>query len=214
MKALGSLSVRTSAPFWTYASLGERELTIVLELPADGAGTKGFAGGADIQAFAETARGEPAGSARQKLAAGAHALVMRVPIDPRNTPATVAIRISSGGSLLTDQLAVPPRTALAGDPVAYRNGGPIAFPSCERRDTIRLEWPVIGAVESREARLLDRAGRPLPIALTLSDNERESGRTLTTELALAPLARGEYLIELTANGQGITERKLFALRVN
>ena len=62
-------------------------------------------------------------------------------------------------------------------------------------------------------RLLDRNGRPLPIPLALVDNDSVAPRRLVTELALAPLGRGDYLIELTAGAGAVSERKLLALRV-
>jgi hypothetical protein len=85
--------------------------------------------------------------------------------------------------------------------------------SCDRSDRLRVEWPVLAPLDRRAARLLDRKGQPLSIALPVSENDLGSRRVLVTELALAPLTRGEYLVELVASGAAATERKLLALRV-
>jgi hypothetical protein len=49
------------------------------------------------------------------------------------------------------------------------------------------------------ARLLDRTGKPLAIPLTTTTREDDDGaRWVTTQVALAPLAPGDYVIELSA----------------
>jgi hypothetical protein len=60
------------------------------------------------------------------------------------------------------------------------------------------------------ARILDRTGKPLPIPLiaTVRD-DRDGSRWQSTELALAPLAAGDYLIELSSG----EKRTLVAFRV-
>ena len=60
------------------------------------------------------------------------------------------------------------------------------------------------------ARLLDRAGKALAIPVTATTREEPDGsRWCAVELALAPLAPGDYLLELTA----AAERTLSAFRV-
>jgi VWFA-related protein len=115
-------------------------------------------------------------------------------------PAPVAAPAPSG----------PP--AVIGEPVGYRVAGrqppqkasPLEF---VRSDRLRVEWPVLAPLDRREARLLDSAGKPLPVDLPVSENE--SAKTVTVELALAPLARGVYSIELTAGtGAAVEKRRL------
>ena len=60
------------------------------------------------------------------------------------------------------------------------------------------------------AQLLDRTGKTLPIPVTATiRDEADGSRWRTAELSLAPLAAGEYLVEMTAAG----ERTLTAFRV-
>jgi VWFA-related protein len=99
---------------------------------------------------------------------------------------------------------------LIGEPVAYRivlRQAPEKSPRLEftRSDRLRVEWPVLGALDRREARLLDSSGKPLPIDVPLSENE--GAKTLVAELPLAPFAKGVYSIELTAGAGGKTEQR-------
>jgi hypothetical protein len=60
------------------------------------------------------------------------------------------------------------------------------------------------------ARLLDRTGKPVAIPATAAiRDEADGSRWRTAEVSLAPLAAGEYLVEITAAG----ERTLTAFRV-
>jgi len=60
------------------------------------------------------------------------------------------------------------------------------------------------------ARLLDRTGKPIAIPVTAAiRDEADGSHWRAAELALAPLAPGDYLIELSGAG----ERTLSAVRV-
>jgi hypothetical protein len=63
-----------------------------------------------------------------------------------------------------------------------------------------VEVPAAGATAAT-ARLLDRAGKPLPVPVAASIAEDdEGGRWETAQLALAPLAVGDYVIALSPSG--------------
>jgi hypothetical protein len=49
--------------------------------------------------------------------------------------------------------------------------------------------------------------------LPLKYQEVGAAHQLTAEIALAPMARGDYVIELTARAGAVTETRLLALRV-
>ena len=75
-----------------------------------------------------------------------------------------------------------------------------------------MEVPV-GTAESCSARLLDRTGKPLPIPLTGAvSTESDGTRWMSTQVTLAPLAVGDYLVELTPDGDA-ARRVLAALRL-
>ena len=114
------------------------------------------------------------------------------------SPPPAATRVETG----------PP--VLVGEPVAYRVSraqGAERAPLLEfvRTERIRVQWPVLAALDRREARLLDSAGKPLPIDIPVAEDA--AAKTVSVEFALAPLSRGVYAIELTAGAGGKTEQR-------
>jgi hypothetical protein len=75
---------------------------------------------------------------------------------------------------------------------------------------VHVEWPVAASAGQRQARLLDRAGQPLEVPVTLSAREVNGRAVVAADVNLAPLSAGDYVIELTLDG---TERVLVAFRV-
>jgi VWFA-related protein len=117
-------------------------------------------------------------------------------------------------NLRTATIDAAPGT-LVGSPAVHRLRGrmapePATTLQFERADRLRIEWPLSATLERREARLLDRTGKPMPVDTPLSE---DTGRTLTLELPLAPFARGDYLIELQVGAGAVTERTLLAVRI-
>jgi VWFA-related protein len=108
---------------------------------------------------------------------------------------------------------------LVGEAVVSRSASPraplrpVADFQFFRSERIHVEWPVFRPLDSRAARLLGRNGAalPLPVALSeLADGERI---VVTADLTLAPLAAGDYLIELTAGSKDERVTRLIAFRV-
>ena len=63
---------------------------------------------------------------------------------------------------------------------------------------MRVEIPS-GSADAVTARLLDRTGKPLAVPVTASVRDDADGsRWQTAQLALAPLAPGDYVIEITS----------------
>jgi hypothetical protein len=94
-------------------------------------------------------------------------------------------------------------------PFLFRNGRAVARFVCARTDKVRVEWPVTSGQPDRSARLLDRRGQPLPVPLSVHDSVLVEPHRAVVEFSLAPLARGDYLVELSSAG----ERRLVALRI-
>lgn len=106
--------------------------------------------------------------------------------------------------------------AVIGEAVAYRVAPrqppqKVSLLEFDRGERLRVEWPVLAVLDRREARILDGAGKPLPIDLPLSENE--NNKTVTVELALAPFGRGVYSIELTAGAGQATERRRLTFKM-
>ena len=113
-------------------------------------------------------------------------------------PAPAPTRVETG----------PP--AVIGEPVAYRvsraqGAEKMSLLEFVRADRLRVVWPVLAALDRREARFLDSAGKPLPFDLPVA--EGPDGKTVSVELPLAPFGRGVYSIELTAGAAGKTEQR-------
>jgi hypothetical protein len=86
---------------------------------------------------------------------------------------------------------------------------PTADPRYRRGERLILESPA-GSAADVSARLLDRAGQALTVPVTAVVREDGDGvRWRRVEIALAPLAQGDYIVETTA-GQ---ERTLTSFRV-
>jgi hypothetical protein len=78
-----------------------------------------------------------------------------------------------------------------------------------RTERIVVEVPTT-STDAGTAQLLERSGKPMAIPVTTSIREDADGsRWRTAHITLAPLATGDYIIELSAG----TERSLTAIRV-
>ena len=118
-------------------------------------------------------------------------------------PAPTAARAETG----------PP--AVIGEPVAYRvtraqGAEKVSLLEFSRTERLRVQWPVLTALDRREARLLDSAGKPLPIDIPVAE---DAAAMAIVEFALAPLSRGVYSLELTAGAGTRTERRRLTFMV-
>jgi hypothetical protein len=103
----------------------------------------------------------------------------------------------------------PARYPFAG-PTTGNKEVPTADLRFRRSESIRLEIPTT-AEAAGSARLLDRTGKPLAVPVTSAIRDDPDGsRWVTAQLALAPLAPGDYVIEMS---NGLRERTLVAFKV-
>jgi VWFA-related protein len=124
-------------------------------------------------------------------------------------------QLAADGQVTTPQ-ALPPDVAL-GEPAFWRAESlsraeyiRTANPRFTRTERLRLEIPA-NTPAAASVRLLDRLGAPLAVAPTVGHRTDESGsrRWIVVDLSLAPLAQGEYVIEVVAG----TAVRLAAFRV-
>jgi hypothetical protein len=135
------------------------------------------------------------------------------------------VRLSpAGGGVPVGQIlkvALPGQTPpVLGEPVLFRRGpttGTAYLPAADTRfvraDRLRLEAPVSAGATGLAARLLDRRGQPLAVPVTVSERTDDGQRWLVANVAFAPLAKGDYVLELSAVAGEKTERTLVAVRV-
>jgi len=112
----------------------------------------------------------------------------------------------------TVRLAVTPAPDSSGAIFVRRTGSreaPTANLQFRRNEQVRVEIPTASS-DQPSARLLDRNGQPLAVPVTAAVRDDADGsRWHTAQLALAPLAPADYIIELTAG----SNKSIAAFRV-
>ena len=178
------------------------------------------AGGAEITVIA----GDKTAVASAVLAAGQRGFVVPVTLKGRvSGPVTVRVRVPQGPgeASLTDMLRID---AVEGLPHAllYRRGPstgnrvqPAGSPAFSRTERARLEIPVEADAKLTGSRVLDRNGGVIELPVTLAERTDETGQHwLTAEVVLAPLAAGDYIVELSGTVAGAEQKVLTAIRVS
>ncbi len=197
-----------AATVWAVAEVGR------------GADSDDWAGGGQADAMLVDGSGTTLATGRAQIAPGSSSIRLALTSNAL-VPGDYQLRIRTKGARAlaaaneTMQIALPAAPNATGA-VFFRRGAttgnkevPTADLRFRRSDRLRVEVPT-PAADVVAARLLDRAGKALPIPVTGAIREDADGsRWRSAELALAPLAPGDYLVELTAG----TGRTLVAFRV-
>ncbi len=109
-----------------------------------------------------------------------------------------------------------------GQPMLFRRGMstgnrllPAASFQFSRTERARLEFPANAAAATATGRLLDKAGEPLAIPVTIGERtDAQTGeRWVTADIVLAPLSAGDYAVELTRGEAGAQLKVVTAIRV-
>jgi VWFA-related protein len=238
--ALGSLaSVRPEAlfrlravPAWKEGAPPTGAIWVVGELDQKALQSADWSGGARAEIAVTGASGAPVASSQATLAVGGRSFQVVLPeqggLDPGDYLVRVRVQPAAGSGLpLSDAVRIVvgrPSPANDGDrlgqPLLYRRGPstgsafqPTADPRYRRQERVRVEVPVVGAITSPEGRVLDRSGQPLPLTLTMSERQEAGVRWIVGEVALAPLAAGDYLIEMSGGIAAGTQKVLVAIKV-
>jgi VWFA-related protein len=155
-----------------------------------------------------------------------------LPLDAGDYIIRVSARGGGGTSVpATDvmHISLPAAPGSVGVLLARRGPGtanrevPTADLRFRRSEQMRIEVPASSGTDGAQpwtGRLLDRTGKPLPVPVaTAIRDDPDGSRWLTAHLALAPLAVGDYIVELTkaggvgAAGKATDERTLVGFRV-
>jgi len=165
--------------------------------------------GAEVTAIVSTASGTAVATGRASLATGVRSF--RLPIKSGGVQAgdyRVAVRVQPKEPGARNELAEASAPLLEaprayGAVVSRRSAasGRIEAPAVagrfRRTDTMRIDVLELANAEP-SARILDRTGRPLDIPLTAERVQDSDGvRWASVHVTLAPLAPGDYLLELT-----------------
>lgn len=183
----------------------------------------------------------PAGAIEVTVSAGGHTSTAQVTLGPGErafaVPVALPPALGAGGldlnvrarmtgaessvGGLSGNTSVDVKNADA-QPMVFRRGhatgnrlAPAASFAFSRTERARFEFAIAADTTPGAGRLLDRAGGPLAIPVTVSErtDEKSGQRWLTADITLAALAAGDYLVELTTTTGSDTRRRLVAFRV-
>lgn len=146
----------------------------------------------------------------QPLAAGRYSV--RAELLPRNSRLPIQV---------TTFAVVPAQNVTVGTgALALRRGPstglayvPTADPRFRRTERLRIEVPVAGEGFAGTSRLLTREGKPLDVVVSYSTRAGGNGHLAVAEAILAPLAAGEYVLELSLSKDGKTESVSYGFRI-
>jgi VWFA-related protein len=164
-------------------------------------------------------------TAKAQLKPGERAFLVRVALPKPQAQADVRARFTP-----TDAAGSPPLTYTArvkapaglANPVMFRRGPttgnrlqPVAGFQFARSERARFETPLGPDDKPAQGRLLDRAGQPLQVPVTVSGRvDADSGqRWLVADITLAALGAGDYAIELSATTASGEQKVVTAIRV-
>jgi hypothetical protein len=160
-------------------------------------------------------------SASPPVAAGQRSFLAALPLKRRLSEAVdVRVRVTGAGLPLTDMVRIEPADGLA-EPLMFRRGPstgnrvePAGQPSFSRTERARFEVPLGGEARITAARVLDRNGTAIELPVTVSARTDPAGqRWGTADLVLAPLAAGDYVMEISGQMGGAEQKRLTAFRV-
>jgi len=202
------------------AIAGDRAV-VVVELSSSRAGAAPWNAGAEVRIAASLADGRVLPGATGRIEANERGVLVSIPVDAGTAFLRVVMKVSAGGETLDGTVELKREAAgLVGDGVLYRGRPaatsplrPVADLQFRRTERVHAEWTPAGELDQRSARLLSRTGQPLPIPLAVTERDVAGRKILAADLNLAPLAAGDYVLELTAGRGGEVTTRLLAFRV-
>ncbi len=223
--ALGKLTpARPGVPLVVSAAAGAvsgstaRSIRVTAELDPAVAATPEWADGGEAQAFVRIAKGDTVTSGKAALPKGERTVEIEVPVvEGMAGDVKVQVRLSGNGPLArytdTTSVALDTMPAGWGAPRLSRRGPstgvawvPTADPRFRRQERLRVSVGVGPEAGTIAGTLLDRLGRPMNVPVKVDQTQPSA---LVAELALAPLAAGDYVLTL---GDG-PKRLLVPLRI-
>lgn len=231
-EALSRLPVsRRPAPLLLQASGGPGAVDVTIELDRVAAAAPEWAKGGSAKVSLDPAdRGGPSRVVEELvIEPGARIHTMRLPGAATIAPGryTVRVEVLPSGTrspvIVSTLVDVPATTALLGSalratrrgPGTGRGFQPTADARFRRTERLVAEVPRVDAEAVVAGRLLNSTGQlmQIPVAVGERVDDATGTRTVTAELSLAPLAAGEYVLELTATKGDRTETLTYAIRL-
>jgi len=216
--ALTTLSrLRPSAELFTYGVPTPTELAVVVELPGSAVIDSPWSRGADVQ----ISPGAPAAPVTARIEAGQRSVLVRLPKPEGPGPYRLTVRLTGSGTALTERMEIAEsRSTVVGEPLIFRATPaaqsplrPAADAQFYRTERLHVEWPILLPIDQRTARLLGRDGRALAVPVNLTERDQAGQRVIAADLNLAPLAPGDYVVELVVGAGASEARRYLPLRV-
>lgn len=201
---------------------------VVGEIDPRAAGDGWLAGGG-VQIGLEDAAGVSVATRELTLEARSRSFAVALPVaDLKPGDYTVRVRAKAGGGQSVFEAAsvvVPDhrdaKSGPFGDSLYFRRGpttGPQYQPTADlrfrRTERVRVEASVSSAFDSATAQFLDRNGHAMALPLMATTRQDPDGtRWVVSELALTPLAPGDYLIQFVVKQQEREQKVLAAIKI-
>jgi VWFA-related protein len=164
--------------------------------------------GADLDAALLNESGDIVSSAKGRIVPGTSSLQLTLTPDAPLAPGTYTMRVKSQSPAGSETMSMPivlPQAPQSSGGLFVRRGPstgnkevPTADVRFRRSERVRVEVPSSTDVSS--ARLLDRTGKAMsaiPVT-TATRTDAEGAKWATAEVLLAPLAPGDYILEVVA----------------
>jgi VWFA-related protein len=212
---------------WKPGDTASAALWVVGEISSAALTGESWSEGFDATATLATPADQTVATGRATAPRGARAFRMTLTASAPLAPGDYVLRVGARAGAASIPSRETARLTIAAAPTSIgalfvRRGAatgnkdvPTADLRFRRNEQLRVEMPG-DAADGVAARLLDRTGRALavPVAAAVRD-DADGSRWHTAQLALAPLAVGDYVIEITsrAGGAGGETRTLAAFRV-
>jgi VWFA-related protein len=205
---------------WTPAHAARVWVVAETVRPA-GSVTPQSAAGGDIDALLIDSQGATVATVRARVEPGAQSTRLGLALPPSTEPGVYTLMIRTKGTDATTASNESAQVSVATSPSStgalfFRRGPttgnkdvPTADLRFRRSDRLRIEIPD-PSEDAVTARLLDRRGDAINVPVAGAIRKDPDGvRWQTAELALAPLAPGDYVIEVSSG----TLRRLIAFRL-
>lgn len=146
------------------------------------------------------------------LAPGRYQVRVEALAEGARTPVVVSttVDVPAGTALLGSALLATRR-----GPGTGRSFEPTADSRFRRIERLQAEVARIDAAAAVTGRLLNRAGQVMQVPVAISERPASGAQpaTIVAEISLAPLAAGEYVLELTATSGERSESRTYAIRM-
>ncbi len=219
--ALAELSQGRDADLYVRGVVRAAELAVTVELGSRPMTSGDWAKGGTVDVTVSSEATSIVGTGAAVLEAGGRSAVIVVPVSPASGPWKVNARVASGSVSLSDRIVVPVvQTGLLGGPVLFRATpsprSPLtaaALAEFRRGERLHVEWQAAADLDGRTARLLDRNGQPLAVGASVTERPAADARIVAVDVNLAPLAEGDYLVELMTQKGAEMHRDVVAFRI-